>query len=402
MLKWPNVMKIFRWEFTKNLKSPVFLIVTLMMPLIMVLAGGIGYFTSSKAQQTEQQVAVIDETETLFSYLEPYLIASPVQLTLHRPAEREQLEAQVEEGKLDGYLVLSDEQVHSGVIDFIAHDAKGMNNFYLDEAVRGAVTRYRMEAMGLTAEEIALATAPVVLRPRSVSGEDFSIAETIAPMLFAVVLVFAVMISGQVLMYGVLKEKRSRIIEILLSSVSALDLLLGKIIGFGLLGLLQIAIWLAAGLAVAGRFLDLSQLGMSPAHLFPLTLFFIGGYLMFAALFAAMGATMKDAEGGSQTQGMVVLIPMIPMFASGAILMAPNAPWVRVFSYIPIFTPMTMLMRIGATDLPWWEIASTFAALLLGVAFFIYLGSRIFSRGLLQFDRSISFGEIVRMMRRNY
>ena len=133
-----------------------------------------------------------------------------------------------------------------------------------------------------------------------------------------------------------------------------------------------------------------------------MVLFFVGGYVMFAALFAAMGATMKDAEGGSQTQGMVLRIPMIPMFASGSILLSPNATWVRVFSYIPIFTPTTMLMRIAATTLPWWEIAATFAVLMLGVAFFIYLGARIFSRGLLQFERTISFKEIGKMMRKNY
>ncbi|NLA27407.1 MAG: ABC transporter permease [Firmicutes bacterium] len=237
---------------------------------------------------------------------------------------------------------------------------------------------------------------------RSISGEEFSIAGAIAPFFFSMVLVIAVMISGQVLMYGVLKEKRNRIVEILLSSVTALELLLGKILGFGLLGLLQIAIWLSVGLAAASRFINLGELGLTLESLIPLILFFIGGYLMFAALFAAMGATMKDAEGGSQTQGMVVLIPMIPMFASTAILMSPNAAWVRIFSYIPIFTPTTMLMRIASTTIPWWELASTFAVMVLGIAFFIYLGARIFSRGLLQFDRTISLKEIGKMMRKKY
>ncbi|WP_180355427.1 ABC transporter permease, partial [Pseudomonas shirazica] len=78
-------------------------------------------------------------------------------------------------------------------------------------------------------------------------------------------------------------------------------LLLGKILAFGLLGLLQIAIWLSVGLAAASRFINLGELGLTLESLIPLILFFIGGYLMFAALFAAMGATMKDAEGGSQT-----------------------------------------------------------------------------------------------------
>ncbi len=401
-MKWPNVVKVFRWEFFKNLKSPVFLITTLMIPLFMLLAGGISYYASTSTSQEEYQVAVIDETGEFFSYLETNLATSPVKVTLHDSAQREQLAEKVEARELNGYLIFTTENVQSGMIDYYVSDAKEVNIGALSDAVKAALTFYRMEKMGMTAEEISLATAPVVLNPRSLSGEEFSVAAMVAPLFFAVVLIVAVMVSGQVLMYGVIKEKRNRIIEILLSSVTALELLVGKIIGFGLLGLLQIGIWLAVGLAAATRYFDLGQIGMSLAELFPILLFFIGGYGMYAALFAAMGATMKDAEGGSQTQGLVVLIPMIPMFASGAIIMSPNALWVKILSYIPIFTPATMLMRIGATNLPWWEIATTFAVLMLGVAFFIYLGARIFSRGLLQFERTISIKEMGKMMRKNY
>ena len=405
-MKWSNIFKIFRWEFIKNFKSPVFLIATLAMPAIMLIGGGISYLASSSAidsaLEEEQQVAVIDESGEFFAYLEPYLAGSPVKLTLHDNAERGQLKEQVREGEIDGYLLFTEINIQSGEIDYYVQSAREMNAMVLEGAVSAALSSYRMEKIGLNAAEIAVATAPASLHTRSISGEELSIAGMIAPLIFAMLLVVAVMVSGQVLMFGVLREKRNRIVEILLSSVNAIDLLLGKIIGFGLLGLLQIGIWLAAGLLVATRFYDLGRLGISLNVLLPSILFFVGGYVMFAALFAAMGATMKDAEGGSQTQGIVVMIPMIPLFATGAIMMAPNATWVRVFSYIPIFTPVTMLMRIGATSVPWWEIASTFTALLLGVAFFVYLGARIFSRGLLQFDRSISLREIGRMMRRSY
>lgn len=401
-MKWLNVSRVFRWEFQKNLKSAVFLVTTLMMPLIMILAAGISYFASTSVAREEQHIAVIDETGEFFPYLESYLAGSPVKITLHSGGEIKPLYHQVENGELNGYLDINAENLQDNMINYYVRDAKEMNTMIIEEAVRAVMTRYRMEKMGLTAGEIASVTAPVALKVRSVSGEEASIAAMIAPFFFSIVLVVAVMISGQVLMYGVLKEKRNRVVEILLSSVTALDLLLGKILAFGLLGLLQIAIWLAVGLAAASRFIDLSEMGLTLETLIPLILFFIGGYLMFAALFAAMGATMKDAEGGSQTQGMVVLIPMIPMFASSAILMSPNAAWVRIFSYIPIFTPTTMLMRIACTTLPWWELASTFMVMMLGIAFFIYLGARIFSRGLLQFDRSISIREIGKMMRKRY
>lgn len=401
-MRWSSVAKVFRWEFTKNLKSPVFLVTTLMIPLVMLLGAGISVLASASAAREEQQVAVIDETGEFYPYLESNLAASPVKATLHSSAQREELAGRVEGGEFNGYLIFTIENLQSGVIDYHARDVKEMNTIVLSEAVSRALTLYRMEKLGLSPAEIDSITAPVVLHTRSISGEEASLAAMLAPFFFSIILVVGVMISGQVLMYGVLKEKRNRIVEILLSSVTAFDLLLGKILGFGLLGLLQIGIWATVGLAVAGAFINFGDLGMAPRELIPLIFFFVGGYLMFAALFAVMGATMKDAEGGSQTQGVVVLIPMIPMFASGAILLAPNAAWVRVFSYIPIFTPTTMLLRIASTSLPWWEMASTFAVMMLGVVFFIFIGARIFSRGLLQFGRTVSFKEMGRMIRKNY
>jgi len=402
MLKWPNVKRVFRWEFLKNLRSPLFVVTTLMIPLIMLLSVGISYYAGTRTTQAKLDVAVIDETGELFPYLESAFSSTSVTLSLSEPAQQERLSGQVEEGELSGYLIFTPENVQTGVIDYYVLSANDVNVGLLDRPVKTALTSYRLEKMGLTVEEIGLATAPMVLQPRSISGEGISIVGAIAPFVVSIILLIAVMTSGQVLMYGVLKEKRNRIVEILLSSVSAVDLLLGKILGLGLLGVLQIGIWMVVGLVAASRFIDLSQLGMTAGAILPMLLFLIGGYIMFAALFAAIGATMKSVEEGSQAQSTVVLIPMIPMFASSAIIMSPNALWVRICSHIPVFTPVMMLMRLSVTSVPAWEIATTFAALMLGLVFFVIFGARIFSRGLLQFDRTLSFREIERMMRKDY
>lgn len=402
MLKWPNVKRVFRWEFLKNLRSPLFVVTTLMIPLIMLLSVGISYYAGTRTTQAKLDVAVIDETGELFPYLESAFSSTSVTLSLSEPAQQERLAGQVEEGELSGYLIFTPENVQTGVIDYYVLSANDVNVGLLDRPVKTALTSYRLEKMGLTVEEIGLATAPMVLQPRSISGEGISIVGAIAPFVVSIILLIAVMTSGQVLMYGVLKEKRNRIVEILLSSVSAVDLLLGKILGLGLLGVLQIGIWMVVGLVAASRFIDLSQLGMTAGAILPMLLFLIGGYIMFAALFAAIGATMKSGEEGSQAQSTVVLIPMIPMFASSAIIMSPNALWVRICSHIPVFTPVMMLMRLSVTTVPAWEIATTFAALMLGLVFFVIFGARIFSRGLLQFDRTLSFREIERMMRKDY
>lgn len=394
----PNTWKVARWEFIKNLKNPAFLVLTFMIPVIMLASGFISYITTDSAARRAQNIAVIDETGDIFPLLEARLFGSPVKITRYKLEQREQLAQEVAGGRFNGYLYFSPDDLSRGVVCYYVKNIREQNTMVIAEGVKDAVTLYRLNTMGLNPDQVQQAIAPVTLQNRALTGEEGSLYDFLVPFIFGIILTFSAMFSGQVLMYGVIKEKRNRIVEILLSSISSLDLLLGKIIGFGALGLLQIVIWIAVGLIVAHRFLDLAQLSLGAADLIPPLLFFFGGYLLFSSLYAALGATMKDAEGGSQMQGMVVLVPMIPLFASSAILMAPNAPWVRLFSFLPPFIPVTMLIRVSATTLPWWEIAASFTMLLISVAFFIYLGARIFSRGILQFDRTLSFKEIGKML----
>ena len=397
-----NTLKIMRWEFFKNIKSPTFLALTLMVPVIMLASGVIGYFASHSAAREEQAIAVIDETGELFHLLEAHLAATPVTITEYAPAQRDELTELVKEGDYNGYLHLTAESVAQGSVNYYVKDTREQNTMVISGAVSSVITLYRMEKVGLTREQISTVSAPVVLQNRALTGEEASIASLLVPIAFSVILIFAAMFTGQVLMYGVIKEKRNRIVEILLSSVSALDLLLGKLLGFAALGVIQIAIWLVVGLTVVSRFFDLRQVSLTFADLAPSIAFFLGGYLLFAALFAALGATMKDAEGGSQTQGMVILIPMIPIFAASGIMMSPNALWVRVLSFLPPFIPVTMLLRLASTTVPWWEIAVTLVVLILSVYLFVYLGARIFSRGILQFERNLSFKDIRRMLKKDY
>ncbi len=397
-----DTVKVARWEFSKNIKSPTFLALTIAMPVLMMIGGLIGYWGTASAQKEVQQVAVIDETGAIFPILAEYLATSSITVHPFSAADRERLSEEVQTGTYTGYLHITQQAVFTGTIPYFVKDTRDQRTMALGDAIRYSVTRYRLLQAGLSRDQVRLVTAPVMLQVRSLAGEAASWIEMLVPYALVLILVLAAVFSGQVLMYGVIREKRNRIVEILLSSISSLDLLLGKLFGFAALGLIQVIIWTAVGLAVAARFIDLSRLSLNAADVAPALLFFIGGYFLFASLFAATGATMKDAEGTSQAQGLVLVVPMIPLFAASAILMAPNAFWVRVMSFVPPFTPVTVLVRLAATTLPWWETAATFVVLVLSVAFFIVAGARIFDRSILQYDRAISLREMGRMLNRKY
>ncbi len=399
-MKRANVLRVARWEFLKNLRSPTFLVLTFMMPLIMVLGAGIGFLTEQFTHGQEMNVAVIDQDGSVYSYLDSQLAEdSPLKLT-HHVGTREQLEQEVVDGRYSGFVVLSDESLMTGRISFYVDDVKAANPNVLRGHLAGAITSYRLDRLGLDPASVAAASGPIFIEPTSIAGESQPVASFVAPLIAGMVLIFSAIFSGQVLMYGVIKEKRNRIVEILLSSISSLELVMGKILGFGALSALQIFIWVSVGLAVASRLIDLGELGLTPATLAPSITFFVLGYFLLASLFATAGATMKDAEGGSQMQGLVILIPMIPMFAASMILMHPNIVWVRILSHLPPFIPVTMLIRLAATNIAPWEMATTLVALILSSTLFILLGARIFEGAILQYERTVGLKDIRAILRR--
>jgi len=393
-ISWSEVLKVARWEFSRAVRHPLFAIMTLLIPLVMVLSGGAGLMVERMTQAQELEVAVIDEMGSAYSFLAAHLKGSPVTL-IDYAGSRQQAEADLKAGRLDGFLVLDAQAVKSGRIPYYVDKVRVAELRVLKTTLIGALTAYRLQQLGLTPDQLAAVMVPVTVEPVPIGeaeGEPAALA--VAPMIVAGVLIMSALLPGQVLMYGVIKEKRNRIVEILLSSISSTDLMVGKILGFGALSLLQVTIWVSAGVLIASRFMDLGQLGLSLADFLPSLPYFLLGYLLLASLFATIGATMKEAEGGSQAHGLVVIIPMVPLFVIPVIMMNPNALWVRVLSHVPPFIPATMLLRLAVTRVAVWEMLTSLTILACSVVFFIHLGARIFKEGILQFDRALTLRDL--------
>lgn len=159
----------------------------------------------------------------------------------------------------------------------------------------------------------------------------------------AILLFIGAFISGVIVFYGVLKEKGSRVVELMLSSVSAKDLMAGKIIGLGLAGLIQVTVWAVIAYFAARRFLPIALSGLSPVQLVSYPLYFIFGYLLIATLYATAASTMKDVHSGG-AQGMVGLIVYLPMMFLKMLIEHPDLPWIRVAGFFPPFAPSVMMI----------------------------------------------------------
>jgi len=219
----------------------------------------------------------------------------------------------------------------------------------------------------------------------------------------AIILFLGAFMSGVMTMYGVMKEKQSRVVEMMMSSVSAWELMCGKLIGLGLAGLIQVTVWSATAYFVAGRFFPVSLASLTPVHWIAYPLYFILGYLFIASIFGTVGASIKDIHSGGAV-GLAGVIPYLPMMFTALIVQQPDSLWVRIAGFIPPFVPGVMLLRIGATPLasegtkfvPAWEIALSLVSLALGTFLLMRFATKVFEVGMLMTGKSASLRELWR------
>jgi len=193
---------------------------------------------------------------------------------------------------------------------------------------------------------------------------------------------FVILASASLMLNSVTNEKSNRVIEILLTSVTPLQLLSGKITALGLTGLLQTVVWSGSGLLIlrfSGRNLSLpSEFQLPISILFWGVIFFICGYALFASLMAGVGALVSDVREASQATTIIVIPLVIPLMLLAPIIENPNGTLAMIFSLFPLTSPVTMMTRLAAGDVPIWQIILSIILLLLSAAWVIKSVSRLF------------------------
>jgi ABC-2 type transport system permease protein len=279
-------------------------------------------------------------------------------------------------------------------------------------ALREVVTSRRLERAGLDSPEIEAALRPVSVKVEPLRVEDgpAGLRQALG-FLFAMALYVMFIVYGQMIARGVLEEKTSDIVEILVSSLRPWEMMLGKILGIGAVGLTQVAIWVgvigvASVLGLASAAPALAELGLDISQVaFPWDLilwsmvYFFTGYLLYSGVFAAAGA-MVTSEQDIQQVLIPALIPIVlPILVLPAAMQTPDAGWVVIMSLIPFFSPILMPMRIAASHVPVWQ--SLLAVLLLLVTTYLLAraAGRIYRMGILMKGKRPNLPEFARWIR---
>jgi len=407
-------------EFTQTLHSRAYLLTTLLGLLGLVVLSFLPTFTKWVEQRSITKVVVVDEVggiqDEIFASYEsiPENVRPYIQLELPPKdisTDSETMARQVREGKIRAYLRVSpalEEGKAEPSFTLVTKNAGGNLIRGIEQIVYPVATQRRLIDLQISAQQAAHLQMPVLSQVINVDasldnteqgddGKQAFMSEVLAYLLLFM-LYMTIIGYGSVLTNGVAAEKGSRIMEMMLVSVRPNQLLTGKILGLGAASLLQYIIWVAIGLSAswAGGLLKDLNIGGIPLELssVPIStigyffLFYIIGYLAYAALFAAAGCLVSRPEESSQTIMPVMVLIIVAYFMAFNALNNPGGTIARVASLIPIFTPMAMFTRIVMSNVPISEIV---LSIVLSVAFIwltIEVGSRIYRFSILRTRRA--------------
>ncbi|MGA7968310.1 MAG: ABC transporter permease, partial [Terriglobales bacterium] len=213
----------------------------------------------------------------------------------------------------------------------------------------------------------------------------------------------AVLFYGISVMRSVLEEKNSRVMEVLLSSATSTELMIGKIFGVGAVGLTQIAVWVlmagAFALPSLAMNMDLGELAVPPAVLVAFAAFFLLGFLLYSTLYAAIGAITTTEQEGQQLQFIIVIPLVLSVFMLSSVVRTPDAPLVAWLSMFPFFAPVLMYARIVLQTPPAWQIALSLILLIATIAGLLVLCARIYRVGVLIYGKRPNLPEILKWLK---
>lgn len=441
-----KMFAVMKREYLQAVRKKSFIIMTILFPFLMagmmilpglVMAKGVGtkrvavidgtgrlQQAFARPNETERAKSATDEAKKAFSrrrgpelptqisaeyvnaagkdadaHAKPYL----TRLTLDDDAPN----------KLEGVFVIP-----SGALEDenaqLSYYSRSATDLFTQERVgrlaNKSLQRLRLSANGISPELVdnLLRDVPVEAVQLSRSGEKKTGGELnfIVPFIFGALLLIPSLVYGQETMRGIVQEKTDRVVEVLVSSVTPMQLLTGKILGVAAVGLTQIGVWLTM-IAIVGAYgatvatmagVNLAQF-VRPIIFLYFLIFFVLAYLTYVCVYAVAGAICNSEKEAQQFIMPVMLLMMVPWFLMMPIIMNPDAPFAVGFSLSPVFGPITMFVRATATDPPMWHFLLSIAVSLATCVGLFWITAKVFRVGILSYGKRPTIPELMRWIR---
>jgi ABC-2 type transport system permease protein len=322
--------------------------------------------------------------------------------------ERALLRDRVARGEIDAYLWMTDDAIDAGKVTLSGRDSGGLleRSWFSDHLQRALLERELLNH-GVGEAQVSRLLKPVkVEKVRILAGQETASDDrgTFYAIFGMVMLLYtAVIFYGVSVMRSVLEERNSRIMEVLLSSTTSTELMAGKLLGVGAVGLTQIIIWIAIALGFALPTLAANEafckIHLSTLSMVAFALFFLLGYLLYSSVYAAIGAIITTEQEGQQLQFIIVLPLIISLVMMGSVLRAPDSPMAVWSSMVPFLSPILMYLRIASQTPPLWQIVLSLALLTGTIALMLWLCARIYRIGALMYGKRPTLPEIAKWLK---
>jgi ABC-2 type transport system permease protein len=426
---------IIKREFIAKVRNKSFIVMTFLSPLLFVgIAVFVGYLGSLKADV--KQIAIHDETGIFANEFKNseefhYLNMSTVDMKIIKDSlVNESFEGVLFIPKVDDYKTLENK------IQYISNDSPSISFLGdTEEVITKKLTQLNFEKAKLDTLAIQNAQANIDIKVAKSSGEEslkgLNEIKIAIGGAFGYLIMMFIIIYGNMVMRSVIEEKTNRIIEIIISSVKPFQLMMGKIIGTSLAGILQFLIWAIIGLALMFGFSYFFGINASPSAKVPpemmhqaqeqfstvqlymkelwnlpiatliicFILYFVGGYFLYSSFYAAIGAAV-DNETDSQQFLLPIIMPLILGVYIGffTVINDPHGNIATVFSMVPLTSPIVMLMRIPF-GVPWWQIVLSITILFGTFMGVVWFASKIYRVGILMYGKKPTWKELYKWLK---
>jgi ABC-2 type transport system permease protein len=425
-----NMWVILKREYLERVRTRTFLVLTLLAPAIMtalmilpakmatmgqkadyvVIVTSTQQFGETVRQQLMSELTVPDENEVEESGSKPkpedqYTIVIDTTAT---ESERASLRDKIDTHTIDGFIWLTDDAIAAHKVTWTGREvASSREKSWLTDAVNHIVQQQELSRQGLSSTQADELLKRVKVesvridhgRETKSSGSSRFLEITVMVMLIYV----AVLLYGISVMRSVLEEKTSRIMEVLLSSASSTELMTGKILGVGAVGLTQIVVWTVMAGVIALPALaaqpSFGDLQLSPLMMVSFVLYFLLGYLLYSTMYATIGAITTTEQEGQQLQFLIVMPLVLSVFMLMPVIRTPDSATVVWLSMIPFFAPIVMYARIVIQTPPLWQIGLSLLLMVATIAGLVVLCARIYRVGVLIYGKRANLPEIMKWLK---
>lgn len=422
---------VLKSEFIRRVRSKWFIIGTLLAPLMLIAISVLpAVLGIAAAGAEERHIIVIDETGIFSNGLKKH--AGDLYSFTMSAATPEQLRQQVLDGVYNGYLHIPEGIVEGeGEASFYSVEGTGLSGgMRLERALSRTLEDYRLEAYDVSEEirEIIDASVPVHSVKITAEGEqeDSAAFFSILGYIMGFIIYAAMFIYGAYVIQGVLEEKTTRVIEVMVSSVRPFQMLMGKVLGIGAVGIVQMVVWsllMLAAVFFAGSIVtlfvnptelslpvtatqdeilqavDFAVPSIKPSVFVWFVLFFIGGYLLYSSLFAAVSSLVEQQQDAQGLLMPIYLLIIIPIMFMVFFVESPNSTLAVVLSMVPFFSPILMVVRVAVTEVPFWQVGLAYTLLLTTFVGAMWVSSRIYRVGILMYGKKPNIKDLIRWIR---